>query len=115
MDSLAILRSYYLGKRPFYGKKTVIPGLYYISCPVHSTNEREFLVRAFWHPTEPTFLSQPSFIINLSPLRNWDSISIYKVLPLEQLINSIIKIDEVNLIDTTFKGLPCKAYKVRWE
>jgi hypothetical protein len=115
MDQLSILRNYYLGKRPFYGKTTVVPGLYYISTILPNQPEKAFLVKAYWNPTEPVFLSEPSFVINLSPLYNFGSESLHKVIPVDHLLHAVIKITHVSLEDSTFENEPCKAYKIVWE
>lgn len=115
MTHTEILRNYYLNARTFSNKFTVRPGYYLITNEFIASNDNRTLVKAYYHPSCAFFYTECLFIINLKPLYNYYSISKTKGIPVEHLVNGIIKIDSIELVESTFNNQPTTSYQVSWE
>lgn len=115
MTHSEILRHYYLNSNPFANKFTVRPGYYFITNEFIESDDNKILVKAFYHPFKTTFLPESIFTINLKPLYNYHSVSDFKGIPTEHLVNAIIKIDSIKIVDGFYNDKPTKSYGVTWE
>jgi hypothetical protein len=111
----SVLTHFYLAFNPSFNRFTLRPGFYYLTDKVTLDKiKMRVIIDAYYHPEKPLFFTENLFEVDVKPLYNYHSVSDYKTVPPEHIMNSIIEVISVDLIDTEYQGKEKKSYKIIW-